>query len=953
MPQIEEVQFIHWGSLPSDLVPLAVPGITVAIGPNGAGKTCWLDGLKLLLGVSDLSGERTPGSYIFDGGPTGVPAEKAWLRATFANPVVRGTRHRVFAVAGGGCESAEHVTVICRVAGNTRSYLVLPGRVVWGVEQTLAADMEKLDSQTPVTRWRGPQQYDQLLDRAGVSKALRGVLALPQGETDRLTKETPAGLMRRLLDLTGRQITLDEFRTARKSYETALTAHENARQKFELEQAHLTLLERRVGQHRDWQRTRDALAELDNLLLPAARHFRWQERTAELKEWIAEEKAANQTRADELWDLSEQHGRKTNEQAERTKAFARLEIELEQKEKDKSAADGRCGSAHEAARQARRRLVVTAAAIGTETLVDAQAGVATAEEVLATAVADRSGAVRELVAIGEEASRLQTGGSLAPKQVRQFHRQLSDAGVTSIIVADLLSAPSQVDAALARAALGDAALAVVVGTEDYRHACELATSTDYPWPIVQAGPGAAHGALAAVGGPPEMEALLEYLDAIPAQNAITALQHATLGSDAVTADGMRYGRVISQRRSPDGNLFDPGAREATQTRLRNQSQHVQERLDELDARLPDLRTKLSNQYAVRDALKQLDQYQREFKDACAQLATEWSRRNEAHLEHRNLKGRVTEASLAFRAAAADLKENATQLTVLEQAIANTKNAIEQAEQERLDAELALSQNPLPATFGEKDVLRLEPLEKFEQRRQQIADDESNMERYPDDVRDPVIVSQYADEQARLAEVGIMLDGKQQELERHQGVVEEARRRYDEHVKAVVRLLDTEFGKVCAAAGSTGQIIRVPGDQQYEFGVDIVVAHKAGEEPLSYRNDHHSGGQRTKIAVLLLLAAMSLGGAADLLVVDEPHAHLDATNRLQIAELMRNLSDRVQFILASPTDGKDSDQPEWCDLQLAFLPRLPQETYSPSVRVMSRLDADHLEARFASSELPMI
>jgi hypothetical protein len=148
-------------------------------------------------------------------------------------------------------------------------------------------------------------------------------------------------------------------------------------------------------------------------------------------------------------------------------------------------------------------------------------------------------------------------------------------------------------------------------------------------------------------------------------------------------------------------------------------------------------------------------------------------------------------------------------------------------------------------------------------------------------------------------------------------------------------------------------MRVPGDHQHEFGVDIVVAHKAGEKPVSYRNDHLSGGQRTKSAVLLLLAALSLGGAADLLVVDEPHAHLDATNRLQIAELMRSLSDRVQFILASPTDGKDSDQPDWCDLQLAFLPRLPQETYSPSVRVMSRLDADQLEARFASSQQPMI
>ncbi|MEU3456884.1 hypothetical protein ABZ671_25275 [Micromonospora sp. NPDC006766] len=953
MPQIEEVQFVYWGSLPSDPVPLAAPGITVAIGPNGAGKSCWLDGLKLLLGVSDLSGNRTPGSYIFDGGPGGIAADRAWLRATFANPLVRGARHRVFAYAGGGCENAEHVTVVCRVAGNTRSYLVLPGRVVWGVEQPLETDLEQLDSQTPVTRWRGPQQYDQLLDRAGVSKALRGVLALPQGETDRLTKETPAGLMRRLLDLTGRQVTLNEFRAARKTYETARAAHESARQKFELEQAHLKLLERRVRQHRDWQGTRDALAELDGLLLPAARHFRWQDEVKGLKDRIAAEKATNQKRSEQVTYLTEQHGRKADEQAERTKALVSLELKLEQKEQDKSFADSTCGSLHEGARQARRRLVATAAAVGTETLADAAAAVAAAEEALAYALATGSAAASELAAIGEEEDHLLAGGSLAPMQVRQFHWRLMDAGVASLVVADVLTASSHAEAALARAALGDAALAVVVAAKDYRRACELASAIEYPWPIVQAGSGTAEGVLAAVSGPPDVGALLEHLDAMPAQDAVAALELIVVGSHAVTGDGMRFGPLMSQWRGSGGHLFEPDAREATQVRLQDRSQRLRERLDVLEEQLPGLRATLSERYAVRDALEQLERHRREFKDACAQLAKALAQRHDAYEQHGKLRRQVRETELAIRGADADLKQRAAQLEELKQAISKANGDIDQVERDRLNAEMALSQNTLPQAFGEKEMLRLEPLEQLELQRQQRASDVANLERYPEDVRDPVIVSQHADEQARLAEVAGMLDGKQEELERHQAVVEEARLRYDEHVKAVVRLLNAEFSKVCAAAGSTGEIVRVPGDQQHEFGVDIVVAHKAGEKPLSYRNDHHSGGQRTKIAVLLLLAAMGLGGAADLLVVDEPHAHLDATNRLQITELMRSLGDRVQFILASPTDGKDSDQPEWCDLQLAFLPRLAQEPYSPSVRVMSRLDADQFEARFAASQQPLI
>ena len=151
MPQIEEAQFVNWGSMRPDVIPLAAPGITIAVGPNGSGKTCWLDGLKVILGVADFSQRRTPASYIFNGGPSNIPADQAWLRATFANPVQSGQRHRVFAVAGNGCENAEHVTVICRVQGDKRKYLVLPGHVTWGRERPIDADLNDLVPVCPTT----------------------------------------------------------------------------------------------------------------------------------------------------------------------------------------------------------------------------------------------------------------------------------------------------------------------------------------------------------------------------------------------------------------------------------------------------------------------------------------------------------------------------------------------------------------------------------------------------------------------------------------------------------------------------------------------------------------------------------------------------------------------------------------------------------------------------------
>ena len=73
MPRIEEVQLVHWGSLRPDPIPLLIDGINVATGPNGSGKTCFLDGIKLLLGVTSFAPGRSSHRYIFDGGPGGAP----------------------------------------------------------------------------------------------------------------------------------------------------------------------------------------------------------------------------------------------------------------------------------------------------------------------------------------------------------------------------------------------------------------------------------------------------------------------------------------------------------------------------------------------------------------------------------------------------------------------------------------------------------------------------------------------------------------------------------------------------------------------------------------------------------------------------------------------------------------------------------------------------------------
>jgi ABC-type phosphate transport system ATPase subunit len=136
----------------------------------------------------------------------------------------------------------------------------------------------------------------------------------------------------------------------------------------------------------------------------------------------------------------------------------------------------------------------------------------------------------------------------------------------------------------------------------------------------------------------------------------------------------------------------------------------------------------------------------------------------------------------------------------------------------------------------------------------------------------------------------------------------------------------------------GEIEIVPSEIEGEFGIDVKVAHVVGEPKRSYRNKAHSTGQKAKISILLLLAAMGLEGAADLLIMDEHSAHLDSRNIDDVATAMQALSTRVQFILATP-NNEEAKRLHWADHQLGFYPRIAGEPFAPPVVLMTRLPED--------------
>ncbi len=554
MPRIEEVQLVHWGSLRPDPIPLLIDGINVATGPNGSGKTCFLDGIKLLLGVTSFAPGRSSHRYIFDGGPGGAAAERAFLRATFSNPVLAGRGERLFAAADERLRDADRVTVVCLVTADSRRYLVLAGLHRWGFEQPLADDLEAFLDAHPEDEWLGPRRYDELLDRTGITRALREVLALPQGAIDRTMDERPAGLLAKLLELTGERALLDEVEAQRERAGDARAAYLEAVEAARAEQDRLGALGGQAARHLEWAGLRERLDLLRDLARPAAEHrdvaVRVEAARGE-RDAVAERIAADRRDLDELTGQAPALEAKAAAMADQARELAER---LAGTRDTRAALEVGLAAAEARAEEAQTTAVRLAGLAGERTGEQAASEVQAAESSLATVLARREELRATLADVQARMAVLAGGGVPVPAEVTAFRERLAAEGIQASVVAEVLEladeAAGDASRVRAEAALGDALWALLVPSHAYRQATALAVEAGYRWGIARGGAGDPRAALTAVLGPVEAGLLLERADAQAAHDAAQAHGLAGRGLAAVAPDGMRYGDAMARLEAP-------------------------------------------------------------------------------------------------------------------------------------------------------------------------------------------------------------------------------------------------------------------------------------------------------------------------------------------------------------------------------------------------------------------
>ncbi len=269
MFHIKQLELVHWDYWRRFALPLDAQIITI-VGPNGSGKTTLLDALRTLFALR-CSGKRDFRRYV-----RRADRSFAWIRAVVANQPGATGRRPFFP-----CLS-DQVTLACRIrrAGGewTRDYTIVDGDVA----------VEELERNED---WIGLRDYQSRLAWGGLTPAIAKVLALEQGDTDKLCEYSPKALLELVFDVFGDKEVLDNYEAARAEQKSAERELEDLG--FDLDRLRAQAEARRLeaDNYLQWKALADEAQALDAEIVPRLEAFELARDIAHERETLARERA--------------------------------------------------------------------------------------------------------------------------------------------------------------------------------------------------------------------------------------------------------------------------------------------------------------------------------------------------------------------------------------------------------------------------------------------------------------------------------------------------------------------------------------------------------------------------------------------------------------------------------------------------------------------------------------
>ncbi|THF60818.1 AAA family ATPase [Pseudothauera rhizosphaerae] len=927
MFHIKQLELVHWDYWRRFSLPLDAQIITI-VGPNGSGKTTLLDALRTLFALR-CSGKRDFRRYV-----RRADRSFAWIRAVVANQPGSTGRRPFFPCL------ADEVTLACRIrrAGGewTRDYAIVDG------DQPIEA-LERTED------WIGLRDYQSRLAWGGLTPAIAKVLALEQGDTDKLCEYSPKALLELVFDVFGDKEVLDNYATAREEQKNAERELDDLGLDLDRLRAQAEARRLEADNYLQWKQLDDEAQALEAEIVPRLEAAELARDTAAERQQLAAERTERAARQSErrqaLQRLDEVRAEKTAAEAERA--------QLKQ--------DGQgIETAYLAARDRVRdleKLLAERDALRAQLAAEhgADAVALEREHEAAEAVLVRLRAQeRELVARFEEnshslrAARSRSGPPSDP-DVALFRALLDEEGIAHRGLAEVVEVTDAGWQAALEAVLRPYRHVLLLERESDRHAAwalgERERFRHFVVPERETAPPPRPQSLAEVVNfsAPVPRWLTDLLNRIRRVEDVEAARDLPRDVEWITRDGYhRERRGARHLGRPADFHFGELARQARIARLEEDIRDLDRelsalrpRVQEAADRLTALRSRLLGLQSAQLLAARAETYavaETELPQARSELATAAEARDQIETLHEELGGQLAGIQIEIERRNRELAAIEQRLAELDRDTAPRRHA----QAQRLIRLRALRRG-MPAHWRDPADIAL-----LAERYESAAGARRERDRLRtrlaegDWVTDPAVLTVSERLKADVAK-------REQDYRERQGycattrrLTEEARNAYIAKLRATVR----QYGKNLKALGELAGVgVDCPPPA---LGTDDLSLTQAGLEvrfdfdrkgAVGLNDGEASGGQQVMKSLILLIALlMDDARPGGFVFIDEPFAHLDVANIDRVGTFLR--ATRAQYLITTPvTHNANVFAP--AQLTLVTRKKKPGDDWAPTIGVLQR------------------
>jgi chromosome segregation ATPase len=898
MFHIKSLELVHWDYWQRiKNIPLDAKIITIA-GQNGSGKTTLLDALRTLFGL-DCSMGRTYKHYARHSGQ-----QTAWLRAVVDNRAVgRQLSNRPF--KGSGFFSEDEVTLFCQIQKNggdwKRQYLMRGGAV-------------EIEAVQEATDWLGLDTYRKRLSHAGLSPAMAKVLALEQGETDKLCEYSPRQLLDLVFQVFGDKEVLDAYDEAKRHQRETEVELQRFETELESSQTNLERLRLRVANYHRWEGLNKERRDLQEEILPSLQYHEIRGKAALSSKALRDTKKSLAVQDGQL-------SQKRAELAERATALSAAQQHETTLEQEKSTLEKRLNDINAVLKPQehllaqKERLQKLAAEAGAD-IADVAAQLEQKEtewmrqRQARDALAARIAADRAAIAALESKAALPE-----PDNVRSMRRALRDAGIEHAMLPDIVEVTDpRWQGAVEGVLRSYASVVLLEDAQQASTAFRLGEKERYGHFIVPervAAPSVKDQSLLSVlnFSAPVPTWLIDQLARITRVDSVDDGMRLSKSEEWITPD------AYHRERRGGRSLFVEAARyRFGQAGRAQRLAALQKLLPKLEAEEDQLTLRISKlagetsalkaRIAGVDAAKELAARQAEFEEAERNVAPLKATRTEVGSRLAELFELIktatenrTRADGAWNGAKRNLTDSES---MLRQAI--TRHEEERTGQARSLAEIRRDWCRLPFNWR-RPAHRINLVEQHQNSHQiELRLKTLEMDLARDDWEtDETVVDQHV-------RLGTLLQGRQAETEerRYQNnraieATTNARGAYIERLRYTIKTYGRNIKELGELAGIEvhADPVRLENDDLQLAQAGLHVRFKFdGKGPIGMNDGEASGGQQVMKSLILLIGLLkSDDGAGGFVFIDEPFAHLDIRNIQLVGEFLKNTD--AQYLMTTP------------------------------------------------------